>query len=386
MVTAEASQNGADPIAIPSQALSEHRFGIGRDALNKALDQLELPKQRSSIEWFWRYCAEHNVGRVRLGELVRKPNGEFYSTDSVYQLLTGRRTEAGANISPMLRAIEEFRAQVEPNPRTEAFIETRMARQIWSYCQRAKKLGRIGFIFGNMSIGKSEALAELARHDVSTLYTRMKTRGQLGDYLKECAGKMAMSPRSTVANLRDRVIDGFPELLIVDEADQCFQSIRNSGGLATLDFIREGYDRKRCGVVLVMDHHGRNEVLRGDHSNRLKRLWRRRIAPLQLPSLPHPEDLNLFAGTVGLPPAAKETLHVNIKYVDDAGVEHTRSHGDSPRRLQDDVVGRDGIGVWLMLLNDAAELAREARKPISWGAVLKAHALFVAMEIKTEEK
>jgi len=33
------------------------------------------------------------------------------------------------------------------------------------------------------------------------------------------------------------------------------------------------------------------------------------------------------------------------------------------------------IGVWLTLLQDAADMAREQRRPITWGAVIKAYCL-----------
>lgn len=359
--------------------LTEGRFGIGRDDLNTAISDLPHGQART-LEWFWRWCSERNVSRSRIAQLLRKPNGDFYSVDTIYQTLSGRRAEQGINVAPICKAIEEFRSGVEPNPKTEGFIETRLAQEVWRYIGRAIKKKKIGLIFGDMSIGKSIAAGEYARRHTDVCYTRMPTRGQLGDYLKECAGKMAMGAYSGVGNLRDRVINGIPNGLIIDEADQCFQSVKNSLGLATLDFIREAYDRKACGIVLIMDHHGRNELMRGHNAARLKRLYRRRLAPLQLPSQIYASDGDAYAASFGLTPARRDEVRVNVKYTDDDGVEHKKLHSESPLELQNRVIAKHGLAVWLMILDDAHDLAQEQRRTITWEAVIKAHALFVAME------
>jgi DNA transposition AAA+ family ATPase len=364
--------------------LQEGRFAIGRDSLNRAIAGLDHGQARI-LERFHRWCTERNIPRSQLGTLLRKPNGEFYSVDSIYQTLTGRRTESGASIAPICKAIDEFLARVEPTTKTEGFIETRLAREVWRFMDRVIDKAKVSFLFGDMSLGKSTIAGEYARRHPDCLYTRMPTRGQLGDYLKECAEKMAMGVYSGVSNLRNRVIDGIPRGLIIDEADQCFQSIKNSLGLATLDFIREAYDKRKRGIILIMDHHGRNELIRGQNAARLKRLWRRRLSPLQLPSSLYESDAVLFAESVGLTAAPDEAVSVNVKFKDDDGRERSQIHRDNPKRLQDTVVAKDGLGVWLMLLEDAADLAKEARKQISWGAVIKAHALFTAMEQRVQE-
>ena len=42
--------------------------------------------------------------------LLKKPGGtDYYSSDSIYQVLTGRRTESGVSIDPLCGAIAAFR-------------------------------------------------------------------------------------------------------------------------------------------------------------------------------------------------------------------------------------------------------------------------------------
>jgi DNA transposition AAA+ family ATPase len=373
------SGNGS---SLPGALRAAPRFNIGRDALNKALTH--LPEEHSELlAWFWSYCRDNNWGRDRMGKLVAKANGEFYSADSIYQLLTGRRMADGANIDPMMRAIALLRRNVEPSVRTEGFVVTRLARKIWDYCDRAVKLRRIGFVFGDMCIGKSFALEEYAkRHRGRAIYVRMPTRGQLGDFLRECARVLAMGDRQTVNDLHDKVIDAFRPgmLLLVDEADQCFYSIRNTWGLATLDFLRELWDRTGCPIVLCMDHHGRDTLLKGAPSKRLKRLWRRRLPRLQMPAIPSRGDLNAFARSVGLDPAPDEKLTVHTKFIDGDGEEKTKAYTDTPAQLQHDVITSDGLGVWMMLLQQARETAAEQKRTIHWRAVLKAYSEFTADE------
>jgi hypothetical protein len=81
--------NGTSDLAPALRAAP--RFNIGRDALNKATADLPA-EQRATLEWFWSYCRDNNLGRDRLGKLLEKANGTFYSADSIYQLLTGRRS------------------------------------------------------------------------------------------------------------------------------------------------------------------------------------------------------------------------------------------------------------------------------------------------------
>jgi hypothetical protein len=38
----------------------------------------------------------------------------------------------------------------------------------------------------------------------------------------------------------------------------------------------------------------------------------------------------------------------------------------------------EGLGVWIGILQDASDMAREQRRSMSWGAVLKAHAQSLA--------
>src|ERR1700726_615911 len=87
-----ASDNGSEETLKLRADNQVRRFLIGRDQLNKAI--ADLPgDQAEALEWFWRYCRDRNVGPDRLKNLLQKSNGDYYSRDSIYQALTGRRTD-----------------------------------------------------------------------------------------------------------------------------------------------------------------------------------------------------------------------------------------------------------------------------------------------------
>jgi hypothetical protein len=171
------------------------------------------------------------------------------------------------------------------------------------------------------------------------------------------------------------VIESFDSrmLLIVDEAHRCLRP-GSLAGLEVFSFLRELWNRRKCGLVLSLTNEGRDQFLHGPHAAQLAQLWRRRITPLQLPSVPPDDDAALFATAYGLPEAADEPVAIQVSYTDDQGRHQTRKHSDSPLRLQRETLKTEGLGVWIGILQDAADMARDQKKQITWGAVIKAHA------------
>lgn len=366
----------ADATVARSHA-GQKRFRIGRDSLK--FDGL-TEAQRSDVEWLWTYCQQRDLGTAEIGKLIMKGTGpETYTYESLYQFWTGRRAEQKVNLAPMCEAISAFRRKVDSAPVHNGYLQTRMGAEIQAYALRAQKRQLIGILVGKMTVGKTTPLQELARRDPSVIYSRMPTAGTRARFLEQLAGKLGMGTSQSVGDLTQRVIDSFDEkmLLVVDESDQAFNSTKISAGLATLDFLRELWDQRRCGILLVMDDAGRDHFESGLHKKRLGRLWRRRLPLLQLPDVPYIDDLDLFAAQYGLPPASNEMIEVEIK--NEKGRVMAR-HKDAPRRLQDAVVARDGLLIWLSLLEDAHAEAQARGRVVSWGAVIKAHSAMATAE------
>jgi DNA transposition AAA+ family ATPase len=363
------------------------KFGIGLDGLDlSGLDS----KQADDAQWLWDYCRARDLGKADIEGLLVKPNGQPYSYASVYALLTGRRSEAEVSVERICKAIGAFRRQVDSVKPKTGFLETRLFRELETHAKRAQSTGSISIVTGDFALGKTACCQEIARRDPKVIFHRMPTRGHLNHFLRGLCTRLAMGGRQTNLDVAERIIDAFRAtpgmLLIIDEADQCFQSVRNNLGMSTLEFVRELWDQAGCGVLLIMDHAGRDALRSVVNTRRMQRLWRRRLPMKQLPPVPYREDLDLFAASFGLPPAGDEQVKVSVRYTDADGEERERTHTDSPLRLQREVL-RDkdgGLFVWLEILADARELARAQKRPITWGAVIKAHAAFGAAELEPE--
>lgn len=354
-------------------------FNIRGDTIKAAI--ADLPDdQRELVWWFSQWAAAKNLSRAELGTVLKKPNGDLYSTDSVVQLLTGGRIRRGENIQPLLDAMAQLR-RVEGDREQLAgsgFIETRLFAEISRRCRRALLRQRIMFIFGDSQIGKTWALKEYQRRNNhgQTIYVEVPTGGSLGAFLRALGRAFNLPQKVEAKQLADRIIECFDDkmLLIVDEAHRLPITRAAVAGLAVYSFLRELWNRKQCGIVISMTNEGRDDFLKGPYAKQLEQLWRRRISPLQLPNVTPDDDAALFAEAYGLPVAPDETVTVEITAYDQAGNERKIRHSDNPFRLQREVLKTEGLGVWIGMLQDASDMASAAKRQITWAAVLKAHA------------
>lgn len=340
------------------------------------------PDQHDAIWWFYSFIKKHDIGGAELGNLLRKPGGtDFYSTDSIVQLISGGRIRRGENITPMIEAIVSFKKieEVREQQVSSGFIETRLFLEIEKRCLRALHRQRIMYIFGDGQIGKSECLREVQRrhNHGQTIYIETPSGGAIGTFLRELARIMKVPDRTTITQLRGTLISMFNSrmMLIVDEGHRCTNAKAARGGSQVFDFLREVINKSRCGIVIAMTNEGRDELLQGRHAKSYEQIWRRRIAPLQLPSVAFEDDLARFAEAYGLPPAVDEDITVTVTVEDANGQARRKNHTANPLRLQRLVNEREGLGVWIAILQDASDMAREAKKAITWGAVIKAHTI-----------
>jgi hypothetical protein len=360
------------------------RFHIPGDKI--ALETADLPEaQREAIRWAAGYCRSKNLHVAEFAALLKKPNGEPYSKDSVVHMFTGGRDES--SLVPMVAAIERLR-RVEDERAEQArapFVETRLAKRIFALCRKAFLRQKMVFLFGDSQIGKTTALEEYARrhNHGETKYVRMSTGGTLCDFLRELAEVLGIPAGNAIQDLKRRILQCFDSrmLLIVDECEECLRESRYGvRGLDTLNFIREIHDKRKCGVVLAGANVFRQRLYHGGHAPSMLRLVRRGMPPLQLPNVPGQADLATFAAHFGLPPAGKDVIGVRVLEVDDDGNEKRTPVEASPLDLQTKVVKEHGLGRWLMILTEASDTARERRKTISWGFVLHAWHTFVTSE------
>lgn len=359
---------------------STKQFRIPGDVIRGAA--AHLPKeQQNTLLWFGEYCRKRNLGKAELGTILRKGSGAFYSYDSIHQTLTGKRMREGTNVDAMIESIAKLMEieMAREAQQSTGYIHTRLADEIWKRCRKALLRNRITFIFGDSQIGKTWALKEYKKqhNHGETIYMEVPTGANLGSCLIEIAEALGIPTQLRQAELRRRIIAAFDDkmLLIVDEAHRCFNSRYGNSGLQLFDFLRLLWNKTKCGIVISLTNEGRDEFLKGRHAKALQQLWRRRITPLQLPAYPPEDDLALFADSFGLEPANDVNIRVNMEYTDDHGKCRKISHTNNPLQLQTDIVRNEGLGVWITILEDAADMAEDAGRQLSWGAVIKAYCL-----------
>jgi DNA transposition AAA+ family ATPase len=356
------------------------KFKLPGDVIAKTV--AELPDtQRGAIKWAAGYCRQRNLSTEEFGALLTQPGTDkAYSGDSVYQAFTGRR-DAGS-LDRFCDAVDTLRRRMdETASRASTFIETTLTRDIWRTCRTALQRHKLSFVFGPSQIGKTTALAEYSRRNNhgETVFIRMPTRGNQGELLKELAFRLGISVHNSQQEHRRRIMESFDErtLLIVDECHQCMGSFYGNRALESLDFLREIWDRRKCGMVLC----GTDVFRQGLRNHKiLQQLWLRGYRPLQLPSRPSQSQLAEFARAFGLEPATDKNMTVEMVLTGPDGEEQTRRVTRNPLKLEADVVTAYGLGRWVSLLEDAADMASEKGTRMTWGRVIAANEQWQQLE------
>tara|TARA_R110001599_G_scaffold97629_1_gene251724 strand:+ start:897 stop:2057 length:1161 start_codon:yes stop_codon:yes gene_type:complete len=364
----------------PTSTGSIKQFRISGDVIRETM-KLVPADQAQALWWFSNYARDRNLGQTQLGSLLKKPNGQYYTYNTISQALTGKRTREGSSIELLVEAIIKIKEieELRESQQSVGYIHTRLSDEIWKRCEKALLRNRITFIFGDSQIGKTEALKEYQKqhNHGETIYIEMPTSANLGSFLAELAIKLGIPENLKQSDLKRRIINAFDNnmLLIVDEAHRCFSSRYGMSGLVVFDFLRELWNKQKTGIVISLTNEGRDHFQKGPHAKKLEQLWRRRITPLQLPPYPPEDDLALFASSFGLPPATDTPIKVSMDVIDDQGNAKKKTHTNNPLKLQTDQVEKEGLGVWISILEDAADMASEANRELTWGAVIKAYCL-----------
>lgn len=369
----------SDGEMLPPQRISPQRWPLATHLVTRSTEAMD-EYDRDQCRWLQSYALSSNMTPAEISARVLKLNGDPYSPDSIYQLLTGKRTAEGASVRPITDAIARLRrtvGEVEARASTQ-FIETPMTRRMFRIFRRTMELHRIAFIYGLSQIGKTTAGVEFQRQNNHgrTFILRMPTGGTMGDIYSEFAVRLGVSAKRRVDDLRRKIIDSFDEhnLIIVDEAHQCLLGRYSDSGVKGLEFLREIHDRRKCGLVLL----GTDVLREGLQNHRvLGQLWKRRSPGLvmQLPSKVPAADLNVFAQAFGLEPAPDREIRISLEVE-----EKTRTFSANPYQLQNAIVKAESLGSWIRLLEDARDHVRDVGGKMSWGKVLAAYCQAQAME------
>lgn len=321
---------------------------IAGDVVNRAT--AELPdNQRSAIRRLHAHYVENNLTLGEVGRLVD------YSDAAISTLFRGKFE---GNLDNIVNAIERYFKLEEERGQSRKldFIKTSLTERIWKVCGSALEFQKIAFIFGDYQIGKTEALIAYrnAHNHGSTIYVRMPTGGSLSNFLMALARELRIGTSLSVTRMRERIKAAFDDrmLLIVDEAHCTIREHgRSQRSVESIDFIREIFDEKKCGVVICATNVFRDAMDTGALFKILGQTKRRRLCSLQLPSMPTQGDLNTFAAAYQLPPSS-----------------------GLARDLEKRMVQDEALGMWLTLLRMGAKIAGKRKEKMTWNHVLLAEA------------
>lgn len=321
---------------------------IPGDTVNKAT--ADLPdNQRSAIRRLHAHYIENELTLEETGKLIGM------SDTSITLLFRGKYP---AKLDNIVEEIEAFFALNDKRSqgRKLNFIHTSLTKRIWNVCDAAVEFQKIAFIFGDSQIGKTESLMSYRdeHNHGSTIYTSMPTGGSLSNYLIELARQLRIGENLSVTRLRERVKGAFDDrmLLIVDEGHQCVRDYgRSTRPIQTIEFIRELFNERKCGVIIAATNVFRDAMDAGPVEKILRQTKRRRLCTLQLPNAPTQADLNTFAAAYKLQPST--------------GVA---------RDLEKAMIETEALGMWLTLMRMGAKIAAQRKQPMNWNHVLDAHA------------
>ena len=340
-----------------------------REAIAGAVARGQIDEEEGEdIFWLYSYAQEYHLKEADLSAKMGA-----YDKNTLYQVFRGSygvykdgKASSWAGIVKAIRAFKVVELE-EMRKKNIGIIETEVERTVFSACEAALNDGMPAFIYGASQIGKTTALLEFKRlhNHGRTVYLRMGSGWTRARFVRELALMFGNGVRATKCwALEDAIIGSLNRynLLIIDEFHLALETTTEASAKAILEFIREIYDRKGCGLVLSGTKVGLDGLEGGRNKMLFDQLRRRGVVKVVLPDVPPVRDINTIARTFELQNPA----------------------GDDLRRVKTLIQTR-GLGVFIKYLQKAYAVTRKAKQPLTWGAFAKVANGYLALaNMKTE--
>ena len=330
-----------------------------KDVLRWTESQGIPAEDRSLILYLHDHALEEDLSLDGLASALKQPgSNKPYSSDSVYQAMTGRRE--GGSLKNFLQSVKLFKTLNEERKTVfrAPFIETNLTKKIFAICDTARLMGSTQFIIGESHIGKTTALQEYTRQNNHgrTIYLRIPAGGSLSKTLHRFCIQLRIPHTGTIFQKSERIIEYFDDqmVLIVDESHQMITGDRRS--IITLEFLREIHDISGCGLIIATTPVWETGRDNPEISGVIKQLTNRHLITAKLPSKPTKANLNDFAKAFSLKPATTDALD-----------------------LQTHVIETTSLGRWLKILQGASRIAAKSNETLSWQHVLQCHATLMKL-------
>jgi DNA transposition AAA+ family ATPase len=345
----------ASSIKSPETSIVGLSHRIPGDIVNRATANLP-ENQRNTIRRMHGYYVENSLSLNHLAK-------EIEISPAALGLIFKGSYEA--SLDSMVKKFDRFFKQLDKpiNGRKLKFIPIALSEKIWGICDQAREFQKVAFLFGDSQVGKSEALIqfrEQSDYPDDIVYCAVPTGGTLSNFLMALAGVLRIPASLSTTRLRERIKEAFDErmILIVDEAHNGIrENSTSSRAVACIEFVREIYNAKQCGVVFCATNIFRDAMTTGPLEKILRQIKRRSLCTVQLPKEPSRTDLNTFAAAYKLKPAANEA-----------------------RVLEKEMIETQGLGMWLTLLRMGDQLAGVRKQEMTWSHVIAARAAQQSLE------
>lgn len=293
---------------------------------------------------FWFFAAKERGWS--LGKLAQVTG---ISTTVLSRVFRGiYQTDGSAIIAKLRKARENF-AQSADNP---DFIETSLARRMFTLFDKTRALRNVSILWGEMGIGKTECINEYQRQNNHgrTLVVRFPAGASFAFFVAHVARVCGVATRSqSQFQQREKIyqiLAAGQRLLIIDELHQAFLTTRTDTAVKCCEFLREISDVAGCGLVLVGTELLKKEIFTGPHKEALRQLVDRGTVQVPLPSKATKKDFLAFLAFYGL-------------------AYPTESDGEASS-IFEDIIKSSGLRKLTMHLRDGSAYASRKQEPYTW--------------------
>jgi DNA transposition AAA+ family ATPase len=290
---------------IPSPDTAVLRPATTTTNYNIAPDQFEavianLPEDQQDVIRWWYF-----LGKDRGWSLATLAKACGSSTTTLSRVFRG---DYGAELTNLCTTLVKARASFHEAIDNPEFIQTSLANQMSSICDRARSLRTVAILWGAIGIGKTSVLEEykFRNNHGRTIYYRCEPGMTLVQFITSLGTACGVSPKSKQTQLRTRekiysLLATGQRLVIIDELHQLFlrREARDITPVLQCEFLRTIFDKSNCGMVLTGTKALEKYMI--DQKDVLAQLLDRGTMTIHLPDKPTAQDVQSFIRFYGLP-------------------------------------------------------------------------------------
>jgi DNA transposition AAA+ family ATPase len=330
-------------------------YQVSSDNFEKVI--ANIPEDQAEVlRWWYFHGKEKQLSLGALGKLAG------VSSSSLSLVFRGNY---GAKLDQLCATLRKARETINDQVGNPDFIMSSLAKRLFVIFDRARALQTVAICWGAMGIGKT-AIAEEYKdrnNHGRTIYLRCGAGMAFGQFVNHLARTLNVTTKNSVHHeIREkifRILSAGQRLLIIDELHQIFLTTRTDTAVKIAEFLRECYDRSKCGLVLIGTEVLKQEVFNGPHKEALRQLVDRGTLQVALPAKPTKQDIAAFIGHYGL-------------------TEPGEGEEDA-RRILTDIITHAGLRKLTLHLRDGAAAAAKAGEEYRWQHFVRAFNAIAAL-------